>query len=221
MKNLFWTARSVSTRKFQPEENFYGWACLCAGDRILKAIPADFSLCDFSARLTLFSVAKITCIVWKSRRECSLGRCCARCCVLTCSFLHHYITQPMTGPLLRHLCSSPCVTFNLIFSSQTPCISKEAVTALIALWSVWSDRNPLPWGISDKPTHHWNLLSKSWFSVLYYFLNAVKPLLWIGFFLVFFLLQCKHCAAGAVAWQLLCNKTIPASFIPLLGFFQL
>lgn len=107
-------ARSVFARKFQPEENFYAWACLYAGDGILKAIPEDFSLCDFSARL--FFVAKIMCIVCKSCRRCSLGRCCAWCCVLTCSFLRHCITQVMTGPLLRHFCTSPCVPFNLIFS---------------------------------------------------------------------------------------------------------
>lgn len=31
---------------------------LCAGDGILKTIPEDFSLSDFSARLIFFSVAK-------------------------------------------------------------------------------------------------------------------------------------------------------------------
>lgn len=146
-------ARSVFARKFQPEENFYGWACLCAGDGILKAIPEDFSLCDFWARLTLFSVAKILCVVCKSRRRCSLGR----CCELTCSFLHHCIAQLMSGPLLRYP-----VSHLISLSLPSLPVFPKRETALIAPWSAWSGRSPLPWGNSDKPTHHWNLLSKSW-----------------------------------------------------------
>lgn len=161
IENLFWTARSVFARKFQPEENFYGWACLCAGGGILKAIPEDFSLCDFSARLTLFSVAKMMCTVCKSRSRCCLGRLCAWCCAhLLFPPPQHHTAHHWTTPQAP-LCS-PCVTFNLIFSPQFSCISTEAVTALTAPWSVWSRRKPLPWGISDKPTYQWNLLSKSW-----------------------------------------------------------
>lgn len=188
--NLVWTARSVFARKFQPGDNFCGWTCLCAGDGILKAIPEDFSPCDFSARLPLFSVAKMMCMVCKSHRRCSLGRCCVWCCVPTCSFLHHCITQLMTGPLLRHLCTSPRVTFNLIFSPQSPCFFKETVTALIAPWLYGQAETLYPEVFQiSQPITGICLVKADSLSI------SISWMQWNHFYGLFFpLLQCKHCS---------------------------
>lgn len=93
-------------------------------------------------------------------------------CLMLCAcllFLPQHITELMTRPFLKHFFTSPSVTFHLIFSCQFPCISKEGVTPLLALWSVWSDRKQAQvkhfWGISDKPTYHWNLCSEKLLSL--------------------------------------------------------
>lgn len=140
-----------------------------------------------------------------------------RACLL---FPLQYITELMTRPFLQHFFTSPCVTFHLIFSCQSPCISEEGVTPLLALWSVWPGRKQAQikrfWGISDKPSCHWILCSKNQLSLLY-FLNAVKPLSWVILASVQALCSWS-CGLTIVLQQ---NNPRPPTFILLLGFFEL